>query len=195
MKKWITAILSVCLLLSLTACSSDLGSEPNPYSVNVLYDTDGYTSCFLYACDRGYYVDMGAPEFMGIALWMDYEEDFLVLNPDGSMKYQKKPFKSIEGTVLEAQIPTDEQERLIQTILEMEPPLLEDWEPDSINMHYARKTENGMAVIFANTLTTSYIHIAEFDTDGSLLRLIEVDGLRYTSLDKCEIRELTLPQE
>ena len=84
---------------------------------------------------------------------------------------------------------------LIQTILEMEPPLLEGWEPDSINMHYARKTESGMAVIFANTLTTSYIHIAEFDTDGSLLRLIEVDGLRYTSLDKCEIRELTLPQE
>ena len=193
MKKRITAILAVCLLLSLTACSSN--REPNPYSVNVLYDTDGYTSCFLYACDRGYYVDMGAPEFMGIALWMDYEEDFLVLNSDGSMKYQKKPFKSIEGTVLEIEIPTDEQEQLIQSILEMEPPLLEGWEPDSINMHYARKTESGMAVIFANTLTTSYIHIAEFDTDGSLLRLIEVDGLRYTSLDKCEIRELTLPQE
>ena len=192
MKRLFVLLLTLCMLLSATACSD---KEPSPFSVNVLYDTDGYTSCFLYACDRGYYVDMGAPEFMGIALWMDYEEDFLVLNPDESMKYQKKPFKSIEGTVLETEIPTDEQEQLIQTILEMEPPLLEGWEPDSINMHYARKTESGMAVIFANTLTTSYIHIAEFDTDGSLLRLIEVDGLRYTSLDKCEIRELTLPQE
>lgn len=192
MKRLFVLLLTLCMLLSATACSD---KEPSPFSVNVLYDTDSYTSCFLYACDRGYYVDMGAPEFMGIALWMDYEEDFLVLNPDGSMKYQKKPFKSIEGTVLETEIPTDEQEQLIQTILEMEPPLLEGWEPDSINVHYARKTESGMAVIFANTLTTSYIHIAEFDTDGSLLRLIEVDGLRYTSLDKCEIRELTLPQE
>ena len=192
MKRLFVLLLTLCMLLSATACSD---KEPSPFSVNVLYDTDGYTSCFLYACDRGYYVDMGAPEFMGIALWMDYEEDFLVLNPDGSMKYQKKPFKSIEGTVLETEIPTDEQERLIQTILEMEPPLLEGWEPDSINMHYARKTESGMAVIFANTHTTSYIHIAEFDTDCSLLRLIEVDGLRYTSLDTCEIRELTLPQE
>ena len=192
MKRLFVLLLTLCMLLSATACSD---KEPSPFSVNVLYDTDGYTSCFLYACDRGYYVDMGAPEFMGIALWMDYEEDFLVLNPDGSMKYQKKPFKSIEGTVLETEIPTDEQEQLIQSILEMEPPLLEGWEPNSIIMHYARKTESGMAVIFANTLTTSYIHIAEFDTDGSLLRLIEVDGLRYTSLDKCEIRELTLPQE
>ena len=192
MKKLVCLLLTLCMLLSATACSD---KEPSPFSVNVLYDTDGYTSCFLYACDRGYYVDMGAPEFMGIALWMDYEEDFLVLNPDGSMKYQKKPFKSIEGTVLETEIPTDEQEQLIQSILEMEPPLLEGWDQDSISVLHARKTESGMAVIFANTLTTSYIHIAEFDTDGSLLRLIEVDGLRYTSLDKCEIRELTLPQE
>ena len=192
MKRLFVLILTLCMLLSATACSD---KEPSPFSVNVLYDTDRYTSCFLYSFVTGTYVDVGAPEFMGIALWMDYEEEFLVLNPDGSMKYQKKPFKSIEGTVLETEIPTDEQEQLIQSILEMEPPLLEGWEPDSINMHYARKTEGGMAVIFANTLTTSYIHIAEFDTDGSLLRLIEVDGLRYTSLDKCEIRELTLPQE
>ena len=192
MKRLFVLLLTLCMLLSATACSD---KEPSPFSVNVLYDTDGYSSCFLYACDRGYYVDIGAPEFMGIALWMDYEEDFLVLNPDGSMKYQKKPFKSIEGTVLETEIPTDEQEQLIQSMLQMDPSPLEDWDQDSINMLYARKTESGMAMIFANTLTTSYIHIAEFDTDGSLLRLIEVDGLRYTSLDKCEIRELTLPQE
>ena len=193
MKRTIILLLTLCLLLPLTACSPK--EEPNPYSVNVLYDTDGYTSSFLYACDRGYYVDTGAPEFMGIALWMDYEEEFLVLNPDGSMKYQKKPFKSIEGTVLETEIPTDEQEQLIQSILEMEPPLLEGWEPDSINMHYARKAENGMAVIFADTLTVSDIHIAEFDTEGNLMRLIEVEGLRYTHLDQCEIRDLTLPKE
>lgn len=193
MKKRITAILAVCLLLALTACSSN--REPNPYSVNVLYDTDGYTSCFLYACDRGYYVDMGAPEFMGIALWKDYEEDFLVLNPDGSMKYQKKPFKSVEGTVLETEIPTDEQEQLIQGILQMDPPLSEEWDPASISIRYARKAENGMAVIFADTLTVSDIHIAEFDTEGNLMRLIEVEGLRYTHLDHCEIRDLTLPKE
>lgn len=192
MKRLFVLILTLCMLLSATACSD---KEPSPFSVNVLYDTDSYTSCFLYSFVTGTYVDVGAPEFMGIALWMDYEEDFLALKSDGSMKYQKKPFKSIEGTVLEAQIPTDEQERLIQTILEMEPPLLEGWEPDSINMHYARKTESGMAVIFANTLTTSCIHIAEFDAEGNLMRLIEVDGLRYTSVDKCEIRELTLPKE
>ena len=192
MKRLFVLFLTLCMLLSATACSD---KEPSPFSVNVLYDTDGYTSCFLYACDRGYYVDMGAPEFMGIALWMDYEEDFLVLNPDESMKYQKKPFKSIEGTVLETEIPTDEQEQLIQSMLQMDPSPLEGWDQDSISVLHARKTEGGMAVIFANTLTTSYIHIAEFDTDGSLLRLIEVDGLRYTSLDKCEIRELTLPQE
>ena len=192
MKRLFVLLLTLCMLLSATACSD---KEPSPFSVNVLYDTDSYTSCFLYSFVTGTYVDVGAPEFMGIALWMDYEEDFLVLNPDESMKYQKKPFKSIEGTVLETEIPTDEQEQLIQSMLQMDPSPLEGWDQDSISVLHARKTEGGMAVIFANTLTTSYIHIAEFDTDGSLLRLIEVDGLRYTSLDKCEIRELTLPQE
>ena len=193
MKRIIILLLTLCLLLSLTACSPK--EEPNPYSVNVLYDTDGYTSCFLYACDRGYYVDTGAPEFMGIALWMDYEEDFLVLNPDGSMKYQKKPFKSIEGTVLETEIPTDEQEQLIQSMLQMDPSPLEGWDQDSISVLHARKTEGGMTMVFSDILTTSCIHIAEFDAEGNLMRLIEVEGLRYTHLDQCEIRDLTLPKE
>ena len=192
MKRLFVLILTLCMLLSATACSD---KEPSPFSVNVLYDTDRYTSCFLYSFVTGTYVDVGAPEFMGIALWMDYEEEFLVLNPDGSMKYQKKPFKSIEGTVLETEIPTDEQEQLIQSMLQMDPSPLEGWDQDSISVLHARKTEGDMTIVFSDILTTSCIHIAEFDAEGNLMRLIEVEGLRYTSLDKCEIRELTLPQE
>jgi hypothetical protein len=192
MKRLFVLILTLCMLLSATACSD---KESSPFSVNVLYDTDRYTSCFLYSFVTGTYVDVGAPEFMGIALWMDYEEDFLVLNPDGSMKYQKKPFKSIEGTVLETEIPTDEQEQLIQSMLQMDPSPLEGWDQDSISVLHARKTEGGMPIVFSDILTTSCIHIAEFDTEGNLMRLIEVEGLRYTHLDHCEIRDLTLPKE
>jgi hypothetical protein len=192
MKRLFVLILTLCMLLSATACSD---KESSPFSVNVLYDTDRYTSCFLYSFVTGTYVDVGAPEFMGIALWMDYEEDFLVLNPDGSMKYQKKPFKSIEGTVLETEIPTDEQEQLIQSMLQMDPSPLEGWDQDSISVLHARKTEGGMAIVFSDILTTSCIHIAEFDAEGNLMRLIEVEGLRYTHLDHCEIRDLTLPKE
>jgi hypothetical protein len=192
MKRLFVLILTLCMLLSATACSD---KESSPFSVNVLYDTDRYTSCFLYSFVTGTYVDVGAPEFMGIALWMDYEEDFLVLNPDGSMKYQKKPFKSIEGTVLETEIPTDEQEQLIQSMLQMDPSPLEGWDQDSISVLHARKTESGMSIVFSDILTTSCIHIAEFDAEGNLMRLIEVEGLRYTHLDHCEIRDLTLPKE
>ena len=38
-------------------------------------------------------------------------------------------------------------------------------------------------------------NIEEFDAESNLMRLIEVEGLRYTHLDHCEIRDLNLPKE
>ena len=190
MKKRITAILAVCLLLSLTACSSDLGSEPNPYSVNVLYDMDGYTSCFIYSFTIGQYRDVGAPEFMGIPLWMDFDGHYLLLSSEGSMEYREKPFDSVNGTPLEKGIPADTKQQLIQTIQQTDPTLLEGWDMDSIRVHFSCSTENGITLGFADTLHPAYyVFIAEFDANGALMRLAQVNELNNSMIKDCSVFE------
>lgn len=192
MKKWITAILAVCLLLSLTACSSDLGSEPNPYSVNVLYDTDGYTSCFIYSFTIGQYRDVGAPEFMGYPLWMDFDGHYLLLSSEGSMEYREKPFDSVNGTPLKSNIPLEQQDELIQTVLQTDQALTEECEldADSILVHFASSTENGITLVFADTLHPAYyVFIAEFDANGALMRLAQVNELNNSMIKDCSVFE------
>ena len=106
MKKWIPTVLAICLLLSLTACSST--GESNPYSVNILYQANNSESRFIYSFDIRQYKDVGAPKFMGFPLWMDFERHYLLVSSDGSMEYREKPFASVNGTTLEnGGIPSD----------------------------------------------------------------------------------------
>ena len=189
MKKWITAILAVCLLLSLTACSST--GKPNPYSVNILYQANDSESCFIYSFAIGEYKDVGAPEFMGIPLWMDFDGHYLLLSSDGSMEYEKKPFDSVNGTPLENGIPSDTRQQLIQTIQETDPTLLEGWDMDSILIDFSCSTESGMAIAFTDTLNQSFVHIAEFDADGNLTRFVEVEKLNHAMVESCTIHERT----
>jgi hypothetical protein len=190
MKKRITAILAVCLLLSLTACSSK--GEPNPYSVNILYQASDSESCFIYSFTIGQYRDVGAPEFMGIPLWMDFDGHYLLVSSDGSMEYREKPFDSVNGTPLEnGGIPSDTKQQLIQTIQETDPTLLEGWDMDSILVDLSCSTESGMAIAFTDTLNQSFVHIAEFDADGNLTRFVEVEKLNHAMVESCTIYERT----
>jgi hypothetical protein len=190
MKKWITAILAVCLLLSLTACSSK--GEPNPYSVNILYQASDSESCFIYSFTIGQYRDVGAPEFMGIPLWMDFDGHYLLVSSDGSMEYREKPFDSVNGTPLESNIPLEQQDELIQTVLQTDQALPEECEldADSILVHFAGSTENGITLVFADTLHPAYyVFIAEFDATGALMRLAQVNELRNSMIEDCSIFE------
>ena len=189
MKKWIPTVLAVCLLLSLTACSPT--GEPNPYSVNILYQANDSESRFIYSFARGEYKDVGAPEFMGIPLWMDFDGHYLLLSSDGSMEYEKKPFDSVNGTPLENGIPSDTRQQLIQTIQETDPTLLEGWDMDSILIDFSCSTESGMAIAFTDTLNQSFVHIAEFDADGNLTRFVEVEKLNHAMVESCTIHERT----
>ena len=189
MKKWITTILAICLLLSLTACSPT--GEPNPYSVNILYQANNSESRFIYSFAIGQYKDVGAPEFMGFPLWMDLDGHYLLVASDGSMKYRKKPFDSVNGTPLENGIPSDTKQQLIQTIQETDPTLLEGWDMDSILVDLSCSTESGMAIAFTDTLNQSFVHIAEFDADGNLTRFVEVEKLNHAMVESCTIHERT----
>lgn len=190
MKKWIPTVLAVCLLLSLTACSST--GEPNPYSVNILYQANDSESCFIYSFAIGQYKDVGAPQFMGIPLWMDFDGHYLLLSSDGSMEYEKKPFDPVNGTPLEnGGIPSDTKQQLIQTIQETDPTLLEGWDMDSILVDLSCSTESGMAIAFTDTLNHSFVHIAEFDADGNLTRFVEVEKLNHAMVESCTIHERT----
>ena len=189
MKKWIPTVLAVCLLLSLTACSPT--GEPNPYSVNILYQANDSESRFIYSFAIGEYKDVGAPEFMGIPLWRDFDGHYLLLSSDGSMEYEKKPFDSVNGTPLENGIPSDTRQQLIQTIQETDPTLLEGWDMDSILIDFSCSTESGMAIAFTDTLNQSFVHIAEFDADGNLTRFVEVEKLNHAMVESCTIHERT----
>ena len=190
MKKWIPTVLAVCLLLSLTACSST--GESNPYSVNILYQANNSESRFIYSFAIGQYKDVGAPKFMGFPLWMDFERHYLLVSSDGSMEYREKPFASVNGTTLEnGGIPSDTKQQLIQTIQETDPTLLEGWDMDSILVDLSCSTESGMAIAFTDTLNQSFVHIAEFDADGNLTRFVEVEKLNHAMVESCTIHERT----
>jgi hypothetical protein len=190
MKKWIPTVLAVCLLLSLTACSST--GEPNPYSVNILYQANDSESCFIYSFTIGQYRDVGAPEFMGIPLWMDFDGHYLLVSSDGSMEYREKPFDSVNGTPLESNIPLEQQDELIQTVLQTDQALPEECEldADSILVHFAGSTENGITLVFADTLHPAYyVFIAEFDANGALMRLAQVNELNNSMIKDCSVFE------
>ena len=189
MKRLFVLILTLCMLLSATACSD---KEPSPFSVNVLYDTEGYTSRFIYSFTIGQYRDVGAPEFMGIPLWMDFDGHYLLLSSEGSMEYREKPFDSVNGTPLESNIPLEQQDELIQTVLQTDQALTEECEldADSILVHFASSTENGITLVFADTLHPAYyVFIAEFDANGALMRLAQVNELNNSMIKDCSVFE------
>ncbi len=189
MKRLTIFLLSVCLLLSLAACSPN--DAPDPYSVKVLYQANDYTSRFAYSFHIGYYTDIGAPEFMGIAPLKGYEEHHLLLfsDSDASVKYQKKPFDPVEGTISENGTSPDKEQQLIQSITQADQALLEGWDQASILVRYLCGNESGTTMIFSDTLHNSFVHIAEFDADGALTRLVEVQKLNNSMITECVVRE------
>ena len=183
-KLFVLLIFVLSLTTTMLCCSCSSETEENPYLPHVLYQADNYTSNYIYSLSIGHYSDVGAPEFMGIPLAMEYEEKYLLLLPDLFMKYEKKPFDSVDGKLLENITSTDTKTELIQQIQQTDQTLLEGLDQNSILVNYACRSENGTALIFTDTLHNSFIYIAEFDVDGVLLRLVEVQQLRNTMISK-----------
>lgn len=180
-------VLSVTVIISLCSCSAE--TTPDPFTANVLYQTNNYSSNYIYAFERGYYIDIGAPEFMGISLFQKYEKNYLLLFQDLSMKYQEEPVDSIEGNLLENS-ESITKTQLFQYIHQADATLLQDWDQTSVSINYSCCNENGIIIIFSDTLNNSSIHIAEFDVTGILLRLVEVSNLRSTTITKYVVKVL-----
>ena len=129
---------------------------------------------------------------MGIPLWMDFDGHYLLLSSEGSMEYREKPFDSVNGTPLESNIPLEQQDELIQTVLQTDQALPEECEldADSILVHFACSTENGITLVFADTLHPAYyVFIAEFDANGALMRLAQVNELNNSMIKDCSVFE------
>lgn len=188
MRKYLILFILVLSIISLCSCSASI--TPNPFDVNVLYQTnDDYTSCFIYSFERGYYIDIGAPKFMGISLLKEYEENYLLIFPDLSVEYQEKPFDSTDGKLLENSM-SFTTTQMFQYIQQADPDLLQGWEQTAISVKFSCCNENGIAIIFTDTLNNPPIHIAEFDATGTLLRLIEVKNLQSTTITKYIVKAL-----
>ena len=129
---------------------------------------------------------------MGIPLWMDFDGHYLLLSSEGSMEYREKPFDSVNGTPLESNIPLEQQDELIQTVLQTDQALTEECEldADSILVHFASSTENGITLVFADTLHPAYyVFIAEFDANEALMRLAQVNELNNSMIKDCSVFE------